>query len=125
MEPFSHIRPVVVGWNCFAGDLELVADFLEQAIGEGVGVVTLEIAWQSEVCKDVGAKGANDSGRSHVFCRQQPDESTEAVSARQNVAVSLGLWVQLSEEVEIKYFHWLTCPCGIHDLLLRSQLVGY
>ena len=56
MKSLCHVRPTVEGRNRLPGDLELVADLFEQAVGERCGVVTLEVAWESELRENVGAE---------------------------------------------------------------------
>ena len=110
MESFCHVRPVVVGGDCFGRDLEFVAYFFEQAVGEGVGVVTLKGTGESEVGEDVRVESVDDGCSGHVFGWEQPDETTEAVPTREDVVVPVGLRIQFPEEVEVKDLHRLACP---------------
>ena len=110
MESFCHVRPIVVGGDCFGGDLKFVAYFFEQAVGEGVGVVTLKGTGESEVGEDVRVMSVDDGCSGHVFGWEQPDETTEAVPTREDVVVPVGLRIQFPEEVEVKDLHRLACP---------------
>ena len=102
----------------FGADLELAADFFEEVVGERGGVVTLEGTGESEVCEDVRIESVDDGCCGHVFGGNQPDETTEAVPTRKDVAVPVGLRAQLSEEVKVNDFQWLACPGRVHDFLL-------
>ena len=110
MESFCHVGPVVEGGDCFGGDPELAAGFFDQVVGKRGGVVTLEGTGESEVGEDVRVESVDDGCSGHVFGWEQPDETTEAVPTREDVAVPVGLRIQFPEEVEVKDLHRLACP---------------
>ena len=101
MESFCNVGPVIEGRYRIRGNLESGADFLEEVVGEGCGVVTFEGAWQSEVREDVGVECVDDGGCCHIFGGQQPNEPTEAVPAGEDIVVTVGLGIQLPEEVQV------------------------
>ena len=101
MESFCNVGPVIEGRNRIRRNLESGTDFLEEVVGEGCGVVTFERAWQSEVREDVGVECVDDGGCCHIFGGQQPNEPTEAVPAGEDIAVTVGLRIQLPKEVQV------------------------
>ena len=101
MESFCNVGPVIEGRYRISGNLESGTDFLEEVVGEGRGVVALEGAWQSEVRENVGVECVDDGGCCHIFGGQQPNEPAEAISAGEDVTVTIGLRIQLPKEVEV------------------------
>ena len=101
MESFCNVGPVIEGRYRTRGNLESGTDFLEEVVGEGRGVVALEGAWQSEVRENVGVECVDDGGCCHVFGGQQPNEPAEAISAGEDVTVTIGLRIQLPKEVQV------------------------
>ena len=107
MKSFCHFGSIVEGRDCFGGDLELAANFFEQVIGEGGGVVTLEGTGESEVGENVRVESVDDGCCGHVFGGEQPDETAETVPTGEDVVVPVGLGTHFPEEVEVEDFQWL------------------
>ena len=78
--------------------MEPAANFFEQVIGEGGGVVTLEGTGESEVCEDVRIESVDDGCCGHVFGGEQPDETAETVPTGEDVVVPVGLGAQFSKK---------------------------
>ena len=93
MESLCDVGPVVECWDGFPGDLESAADFLEELVCKRVRIVAFDAAWKSKVSEDIVGESADNGGRCHVFCCDEPYEFAEGVSYRQYVSVFIRFWV--------------------------------
>ena len=93
MESFDDVGPVPKCWDGFPGDLESSAYFFDELVCKRVRIVAFDAAWQSKVSEDIVGESADNGGRCHVFCSDEPYEFAEGITYRQDVSVSIRFWV--------------------------------
>ena len=123
MESFHDVGPVPKCWDGFPGDLESFAYFLDELVSEGVRIIAFNAAWKSKVREDAVGESADNGGRCHVLCSDEPYEFAEGITYRQDVSVSIRFWMQRPKEIQIEHLHWFAHSGDVDDVFLGSQMM--